>query len=101
MVKNAKEPAPPKQPTSLLPVAEAGGTSRSKPTRPFNLKGKDAIGAVGQCVQVLYDEGGSGLVPYFGVVVYVERHRCVQPSRPVHHLNGFRPSGPPVSGTAV
>jgi hypothetical protein len=43
----------------------------------MNLKGKTALEAVGQCIQVLYDEGRSGLVPYLGVVVYVERHRCV------------------------
>ena len=42
----------------------------------MDLKGQDARSAVGLCVRVLYDEGGAALVPYLGVVVFVERHRC-------------------------
>ena len=56
-------------------AAAAADSSRPRPTRPFNLKGKSALEAVGKCVQVLYDEGGGALVPYLGVIVYVERHR--------------------------
>jgi hypothetical protein len=63
-------------------AAASGGGGRQKPTRPLNLKGKPAADVVGQCVQVLYDEGGPGLVPYLGVIVYLERHRCAQRSRP-------------------
>ena len=41
----------------------------------MNLKGVGISAAVGKCVSVLYDEGGTELVGYRGVVVYAERSR--------------------------
>ena len=41
----------------------------------MNLKGVGLGSAVGKCVSVLYDEGGTELVGYRGVVVYAERTR--------------------------
>ena len=45
------------------------------PGKAMNLKGEGVGTAVGKCVSVLYDEGGSELMAYRGVVVYVERIR--------------------------
>jgi hypothetical protein len=50
----------------------AGSSGRSK---ALDLKGESAASAVGHRIHVLYDEGGSELVEYRGVVVFLEPHR--------------------------
>ena len=49
--------------------------------KPMNLKGVGMAAAVSKCVSVLYDEGGTELVAYRGVVVYAERTRCAPSPR--------------------
>lgn len=73
------------QPRAADTVAEPALPRQRASFRPMNLKGKDTSTAIGKCVRVLYDEGGTALVPYIGVVVFVEKHRCASsrsPSRP-------------------
>lgn len=60
------------QSETCIKITAAASHSSS---RSLDLKGGHAGSVVGRCLRVLYDEGGSGVVPYDGVVTYEEPHR--------------------------
>ena len=73
--------------------ALANGSS----SKQMDYKGETLTSAVGKCMSVLYDEGSAELIAYRGVVVYVERSRCVAAAHTPDHPRTNAHTGHPMA----